>query len=100
MPKPNPLTQGLVAQRQKPQQVPESLDPKLANAPVKAPVVPSRAGRVLIGAHFAPEVQVALKILAAEKRTTVQALLAQGIDMVFASYGKPQIAEMSASKDV
>ena len=64
--------------------------------PVSVPS--SRAGRVLIAGHFAPEVQTALKIAAAEQRTTVQALLAEGINAVFARLGKPQIAEISAEK--
>jgi len=61
-------------------------------------VAPSRVGRVLLGGHFAPEVQVALKVIAAEERTTVQALLAEGINAVFAKRHKPEIAEMSASQ--
>jgi len=49
---------------------------------------------VLIGGHFAPEVQTALKIIAAEERTTMQALLAEAINMVFAKRRKPEIAEI------
>jgi hypothetical protein len=56
--------------------------------------VPARAGRVLVGGHFAPEVQIALKVIAAEERTTVQALLAEGINTVLAKRGKPEIARM------
>jgi hypothetical protein len=51
---------------------------------------------VLVGGHFAPEVQTALKIIAAEERTTVQALLAEGINAVFAKRRKPEIADISA----
>jgi hypothetical protein len=47
---------------------------------------------VLVGGHFAPEVQTALKVIAAEERTTVQALLAEGINTVFAKRHKPEIA--------
>ena len=68
----------------------------VAAEPVSVP--PSRAGRVLIAGHFAPEVQTALKIAAAEQRTTVQALLAEGINAVFARLGKPQIAGISAER--
>lgn len=56
---------------------------------------PSRAGRVLIGGHFAPEVQTELKILAARERTSVQSLIAEGINAVFARRHKPQIATIS-----
>lgn len=92
MPKPNPLTQGL-----------EQRAPVVVATPAPQPVsaarpaaVPSRSGRVLVGGHYAPEVQTALKIIAAEERTTVQALLAEGINTVFAKRGKPEIAEFSA----
>jgi hypothetical protein len=63
---------------------------------IKSSGRPSRNGRVLVGGHFAPEVQTALKIVAAQERTTVQALLAEGINTVFASRGKPEIAEFTA----
>lgn len=90
MPKPNPLTQGLERQ------------PRPSRGPVKSKsslssektTTPSRMGRVLIGGHFAPEVQTALKIIAAEERTTVQALLAEGINTVFAKRRRPEIADM------
>jgi hypothetical protein len=97
MPKPNPLSQGLSQQT-------------TARATVAAPTVstpsserprkaqpPSRSGRVLIGGHFAPEVQTALKIIAAEERTTMQALLAEAINTVFAKRHKPEIADISTS---
>jgi hypothetical protein len=90
MPKPNPLTQGL--ERQAPARVATSrptIAPKAA--------APSRSGRVLIGGHFAPEVQTALKIVAAEERTTIQALLAEAINTVFAKRHKPEIAEIQAN---
>jgi hypothetical protein len=93
MPKPNPLTQGL-EQNQSPGRIVASAV-RAANVP-KA-VAPSRSGRVLIGGHFAPEVQTALKIIAAEERTTIQALLAEAINTVFAKRHKPEIAEIPTS---
>jgi hypothetical protein len=45
---------------------------------------------VLIGGHFAPEVQTALKVIAAEERTTMQALLAEAINTVFAKPINPR----------
>ena len=92
MPKPNPLSQGLE------QQSPVRATTVTVQA-VKADkptAVPSRNGRVLVGGHFAPEVQTALKIVAAQERTTVQALLAEGINTIFAKRGKPEIAEFTA----
>jgi hypothetical protein len=90
MPKPNPLTQGLEKQ-------PAALikSPKRSHTiAAPKPAAPSRSGRVLVGGHFAPEVQTALKVIAAEERTTVQALLAEGINTVFAKRRKPEIAEI------
>jgi hypothetical protein len=94
MPKPNPLSQGLS------QQV-SAVRPVAAPAPderrARKSQPPSRSGRVLIGGHFAPEVQTALKILAAEERTTMQALLAEAINSVFAKRHKPEIADISTN---
>lgn len=96
MPKTNPLAQGL--ERQTPARVATpTAAPKKEKAPKHAPAPPpSRSGRVLVGAHYAPEVQTALKVIAAEERTTVQALLAEGINTVFAKRGKPEIAQIPA----
>jgi hypothetical protein len=88
MPKPNPLTQGL--EKQASARVSPSTPP--AQTVPKASPRSSRFGRVLVGGHFAPEVQTALKVIAAEERTTVQALLAEGINTVFARRHKPEIA--------
>ena len=93
MPKPNPLTQGLEKQasaRVSPPALP-------AQTVTKASPPQSRLGRVLVGGHFAPEVQTALKVIAAEERTTVQALLAEGINTVFAKRHKPEIAAVLPS---
>lgn len=96
MAKPNPLSQGLSQQARQappvvglPAPVPD-VKPRAAKS-----VPPSRAGRVLIGGHFAPQVQTELKVLAAQERTTVQELVAEGINAVFARRHKPQIAALS-----
>jgi hypothetical protein len=94
MPKLNPLTQGL--EQQTMARVSTSATARPVTAP-KALAPSSRSGRVLIGGHFAPEVQTALKIIAAEERTTLQALLAEAINTVFARRQKPEIAEIPAS---
>ena len=96
MAKPNPLTQGL-EQQSKPAR---SQPPSVPRRPPAKTISPSRSGRVLVGGHFAPEVQTALKVMAAEERTTVQALLAEGINTVFAKRHKPEIAKFQASSDV
>ena len=92
MPKPNPLTQGL--EQQPPVRATATHRPQPTH--LKA-VPPSRTGRVLIGGHFAPEVQTALKVIAAEERTTMQALLAEAINTVFAKRHKPEIADIATN---
>jgi hypothetical protein len=94
MPKPNPLTQGLEQQPTARVATSTARPLKIARPTL---VPPSRSGRVLVAGHFAPEVQIALKIIAAEERTTVQALLAEGINTVFAKRRKPEIAEFSTA---
>lgn len=97
MAKKNPLAQGLerTTAGQSAALASQS-EPLQATPRAKRP--PSRTDRVLIGGFFAPEVQRALKIAAAEEGTTIQALLTEAIDSVFASRGKPQIAGLSAGK--
>jgi hypothetical protein len=99
MPKPNPLSQGLKQQQARQDVIADAIAPAPVPpeaAPRRAkPVPPSRAGRVLIGGHFAPEVQTELKVLAAQERTSVQALIAEGINAVFARRHKPQIAALT-----
>ncbi len=95
MPKPNPLTQGLKQQSRKTEPAAAMRVAANAQTSIARAVPPSRVGRVLIGGHFAPEVQTAIKILAAEERTSIQALLAEGINAVFARRHKAQIAALS-----
>jgi hypothetical protein len=92
----NPLAKGLERQaerRRKPKNT------KSAPIPVpSATLPPSRVGRVLIAGHFAPQVQKGLKQLALDQDSTVQALLTEAIDMLFAKYHRPEIAEISPEK--
>jgi hypothetical protein len=97
MPKPNPLAQGLNQTRRSAAAL-VAATPDLAVARAGSPG--SRSGRVLVGGHFASEVQRALRILAAEESTTVQALLAEGINTVFAKRGKPEIAGLPTIRGV
>ena len=54
---------------------------------------PSRVGKRLIGGHFDRAVSRQLRELAAREESTVQAMLAQALNMLFASRGLPEIAE-------
>ncbi len=54
---------------------------------------PARAGKRLVGGHFDRAVSQQLRELAAREDTTVQALLANAINMLFIARGLPAIAE-------
>ena len=60
--------------------------------PKESPGQPGRAGKVLIGGHFEPAVRKQLKGIAVEKETTVQDLLAEALNDLFAKHRKPEIA--------
>lgn len=99
MPKSNPLSRSLEQlPERKRRPVNSSAKRAAALGAGKVPVAPSRTGRVLVAAHFAPEVQRQLKILAAEQTTTVQALLAEALNMLFARHHKPEIARLRAER--
>ena len=53
---------------------------------------PGRAHKSNVTGYFPPEVKKQLRILAAERETTIQALLAEAMNDLFAKYGKPEIA--------
>jgi len=97
MPKPNPLAQGLSQTRRAAAAV-GVINSDVAVA--RTGSAGSRSGRALVGGHFAFEVQRALRIIAAEEGTTVQALLAEGINTVFAKRGKPEIAGLPTIRGV
>lgn len=97
MPKPNPLAQGLNQTRRSAAAAVAVTSDLVA---ARAGSTGSRSGRVLVGGHFASEVQRALRIIAAEEGTTVQALLAEGINTVFAKRGKPEIAGLPTMRRV
>lgn len=50
------------------------------------------AGTKQIAGHFPAEVSWQLRELALERRTTVQALLAEALNDLFQKHGKPEIA--------
>ena len=54
---------------------------------------PGRAGKVSITGYFAPAVRRQLKRLAVDADTTVQALLGEALNDLFAKRGLPEIAE-------
>jgi hypothetical protein len=62
-----------------------------ATAPVRGQA-PSRQGTRPITGHFPKNVRDQLKILAVERDQTVQGLLAEALNDLFAKYGKAELA--------
>lgn len=86
--KANPLMAGLTQFDRKAGPQPE---PAPASAD-RAGRTPSRAGAVQIAAFYPAEVRTQLKILAAEQGRDQQDLLAEAMNLIFAKYGKAEIA--------
>lgn len=63
-----------------------------SSLPALVSVPPSRIGTVPITGHFPPEIRDQLKILAVERRATMNDLIAEAYNDLFAKYGKPEIA--------
>ena len=55
-------------------------------------VTPSRVGKKTVAAHFDPVVSKQLKLIGQERDCTMQALLREALNDLFAKYGKPSIA--------
>lgn len=55
----------------------------------------SRQGTKPVTAHYPKEVSDRLKILAVEQNTTMQDLIAEALNDLFAKYGKPEIVPTS-----
>lgn len=71
--------------------------PQAEAPPATAPAntQPSRVGTKPITAHFPPEVRDQLKILAVEQGSTMQKMIAEAYNDLFAKYGKPEICPKS-----
>jgi hypothetical protein len=78
-------------------QRPKLEQPRAANAPrepkrTKPVGQGTRAGTSPITVHFPRQVRNQLKILAVNNSTTMQNLVAEAFNDLFAKYGKPEIA--------
>lgn len=54
---------------------------------------PSRQGKSNVTGYFSPEVKKQLRMLAAEEDKTIQQLLGESLNMLFARYGRAEIAQ-------
>ena len=71
-----------------------NVEAELGRGEATTPILLSaRAGKRLIGGHFDKAVSRQLRELAAREDATVQALLAEAMNMLFGARGLPQIAE-------
>lgn len=59
---------------------------------------PRRAGTKPITVHYPKPVRDQLKILAVEQDTTLHSLIGESFNMLFAKYGKPEIAPSGRSE--
>lgn len=55
-------------------------------------IAPARQGKKALSAYFDPAVIDALKIMAIEQGTSVQAIASEALNDLFAKHGKPPIA--------
>jgi hypothetical protein len=53
---------------------------------------PSRIGDVQVAGYYPQQVRVQLKILAAEQGRSMESMIAEALNDLFAKYGKPEIA--------
>ena len=51
-----------------------------------------RENMVSLTVHIDPDVRTQVKVLAAQRGTTVHALVCEGLNATFAKYGQPEIA--------
>lgn len=58
---------------------------------------PGRATKTNVTGYFSPVVKKQLRLLAAEKDTTIQRLLAEALNGLFAAHGKPEVASLEES---
>lgn len=63
-----------------------------ATASKTQPTPPSRAGKKIVSGHFDPAVTRQLKQLALDNESTLQNLLAEALNDLFAKHGKQRIA--------
>lgn len=79
----------------------ESMGDAAPAEPVPArrkPPQPSREGTVPITCHYPEPVRRQLKILAAEEGRNIDDLVAEGLNLIFARYGKAEIAPRKSPK--
>lgn len=83
---PEPAT-AIQAPRVKPKPVAVVAPPAVETTPK------ARDGKTMIAGYFSPQMAKAVKLLAVERDTTVQALIGEGLDAILHKYGKHPMGE-------
>lgn len=85
----NQLTDALEKSKKKTPPDPDSPATTAERTP-KTP--PSRIGKKQISGYFPSEVHIQMKMLAVKKNTSIEALLADAMNLLFETEGEPPIA--------
>lgn len=65
----------------------------VAPQPIADAAPKARDGKTMIAGYFSPQMAKAVKLLAVERDTTVQALIGEGLDAILHKYGKHPMGE-------
>lgn len=82
----------------RPAPAPPATSPQSPATRSSAAVPPSRVGTVSLTVHVPPVVRDELKRLALDHGTTLHAICGEAFNMLFASYGKPEVAPMTPKR--
>ena len=80
---------------------PESVASPAAEPEKRGPtyrMAQTRANTRQVSGHFKPEVAQTLRLIAVEQDRDIQEILAEGLNMLFARYGKAIRAEVSSGR--
>lgn len=94
--KARPSLFGAVGKGEQQTALPRAVEPTSSTGRASARTAPrgrqDRADKRQIAGFFSPECAKQLRMLAAERDTTVQDLLREGLNLMFGAHGKPPIA--------
>ena len=92
MPNPTDLRKAILDQASREPAPPDNATRTPAAGGARHTRQPSRIGKASVTGYFAPEVRRQLRRLAADRDTTIQALLGEALNDLFAKHGLPEIA--------
>ena len=72
--------------------------PAKREVPDQATPPKTRVGTKQVAAHFPEDVAWQLRALAVERKTTLQNLMAEALNDLFAKHGKPEVAPMDQAR--